>query len=190
MVIVLVALASVIFVSSPIIVLAILLFPYAVVVKKRMAMLSQIEKAAAQKGYKMFALHRAVPFSKNRSTSFDFLIENKDSAVAIKLWSAVKCENTLVINSDRTAIEISASPEPIKARRKNALVTVKRSYKIPVPAVKFPVRRGQTVEKILLYYPKYSMTLLDYGKERRELEDGDRIFGMTVCSPESLIDSL
>ena len=190
MTIAIIVLSVIVFVCSPIIVLFILFFPYALTVIKRISALKQIEKAAEQKGYKVFSLHPMSFFARNTGADFDILIENPSRAILIKLWSAVRCENSLVIKRDGSALEVSAAPDPINAQQKRKYRVHEKKRKLPRPTSKLKLRRGQTAEKILLYYPRYDMTLLDNGKTRRELSDGDKLFGMTVCSPDSIKDLL
>ena len=183
MLIVILTLVIVTVVLSPLLVALILMLPHISIVYKRGRMIKYITHAASESGFSVTHLHRLVCLSPNRADRYDLLVHNSERAYAIKLWSATKKQSTVVISRDGTVCECRRIPEPLSPDSERIYSIKGKKLSVPITKCNFKVKKGITVDHILMYYPRNKDTFLDFGTHKKRLGDGDRIFGKTVCSP-------
>ncbi len=184
MIIVVIIAVIAVVVLSPALLAAILLFPYALLVFKRQKMLRHLYKTAELCGYRVRPLHKWVSLSKNRDDRYDILIEDKERAYVIKLWSAKKADSTLIINKDGTFCESSVVPGGLSAD--DEYIFTEKPQAVPVTRSNFRVKKTKILELILLYYPEHKSVYIDLGGKRVPLCEGQKIFGKKVLTPETL----
>jgi hypothetical protein len=186
MVIAIIIAAIIVAVISPLIVAAILFFPYAFIFFKRKKMLKHLYKTAELCGYRVRPLRKHVAMSKNTDGIYDILIENSERAYAIKLWSAKSTENTLMINRDGTFFESSVVPAGLSRGEDDQYVITGKAQSVPVTRCNFKVKKTKVLELVMLYYPENEHVYIDLGDKRAPLREGQILFGKTVLSPEYL----
>lgn len=157
--------------------------PYIVTVYKRHRILKKLSALARKSGFRVRKLHRFVCFSPNRAPKYDLLFEDKNKAYAVKLWSAVRSDSTLYIRADGTVTERREIPAVMdNDTAKDDSVSTK-PRRVPVTRNNFKVRKGKSVETVLLYYPPNKQIILCASNERRQLGSGDSVMGKVICSP-------
>ncbi len=171
------------FFLSPVIVAAILLFPYGVLIFKRLRMLRHLYKTAELCGYRVRPLHKRVCFSRNLADKYDILIENEERAYVVKLWSAKKTDNTLIINKDGTVCESSVVPGGLSSEDKYEITG--KPLAVPVTRCNFRVKKTKTLELILLYYPENDRVYVDCDGKRTPIVEGQKIFGKRMLTPKT-----
>ncbi len=170
-------------VLSPFLVALILMFPHASVVYRRRRMIKYITHTAEKQGFCVTPLHRLVCLSPNRGARYDILVQNRERAYAIKLWSFSKKQSTVVISKDGTVCEYRRVPEPLSPNTERNYSIRGKKRNVPVTEQNFKIKKDKPVEFIMMYYPRNKDTFLDFGTHKKRLENGDRVFGKTVCSP-------
>ena len=157
--------------------------PYIVTVYKRHRILKKLSALARKSGFRVRKLHRFVCFSFNRAPKYDLLFEDKNKAYAVKLWSAVRSEATLYIRADGTVTERREIPAVMDNDKIREDSVSTRPHRVPITKNNFKVRKGKSVEGVLLYYPPNKQMVLCAQNARRQLGSGDSVMGKVVCSP-------
>lgn len=157
--------------------------PYAFIAYKRARMIKRLRYVAKKTGFRVRRLHRFPFLSLNRARSYDLLFENKNHAYAVKLWSSVKKNTTLYVNSRGRIYERTSVPCPFEPSKRPSYELRGGIRRVPVTANNFQTRRGKLVVGILLFYPPYREILMFDGKERRTVEYGEMLFEKIICNP-------
>ena len=175
------------FVILTLLVVAGVLSPYISVAVKRKKMIKRIVSVARASGFRVRALHRLVCFSFNRADGFDLLIENREQAFAVKLWSTARKNSVLVIRGDGSFYETQSVPEPFAPGEKPEHQLRGRAKSVPITKQNFKLKKGKPITAIMLYYPSNKEAVVDFGNGRiAQLEMGDRVFDKILCSPARL----
>ena len=170
-------------VLSPLIVLTVLCFPQMFLFFKRSKMLRHLYKTAELCGYRVRHLRKRVSLAKNADDRYDLLIENSERAYAIKLWSAKKTADTLIINKNGTYCESSVVPAGLTAGEDNQYIITGKAKRVPVTRCNFKVKKDKPLKLIMLYYPENDSVYIDLGNKRIPLAEGQTVFGKTVLTP-------
>lgn len=164
--------------------IAVLLFPYWWAAILKFDMLRRLTRTARSSGYRVRKRNPLIAFSRNRSSSYDLLIDKEGKIYAVKLWSAYYRRRTLLIRETGKLSERWESYPPLRVRKKEK-PRVMESRSRPAPRAKLPavLKKKEGVERLLLIYPSYSeIRILRDGKETR-LFGGDMILGKRIMSP-------
>ena len=159
------------------------MIPYLVVARKRAKMIKRLRYVARKSGFRVRRLHRFPYLAHNRAGRYDLLFENKNHAYAVKLWSSVKKNTALYVNSRGRIYERTSVPCPFEPSKRHPYELRGRIARVPVTANNFRVRRGKLVVGILLFYPPYREIVMFDGKDRRTIESGEMLFEKIVCTP-------
>lgn len=173
---------------SPILVSAIILFPYIRVGVARARVLLRLKSVAQERGYIFRPLRRFPFLSLNTSRGYDFLLIGKQKILAVKLWSAVSVQCTALIKRDRTLLERTVVPEPIAAGDKQRRTVRIKKRRFPMLERNFPAQSKRPVETVILYCPKYAATYVqsENGGKNVKLELGTKLFGATLCDENTI----
>ena len=185
MLILIITLVIVTIVLSPFLIALILMFPHAFVVYRRRRMIKYITHTAEKQGFSVTPLHKFAALSSNFGSRYDILVQNGERAYAIKLWSFSEKQSTVVISKDGTMCEYRRVPQPLSPEAERSYGIKGKKHGVPVTKQNFKIKRDKPLELIMMYYPRNKNTFLDFGTHKKRLENGDRIFGKTVCSPTS-----
>ena len=153
-------------------------------------MLKTLVKDCEDAGYSVRYLRRFPFMCANRSDKYELLIQNENAAFAVKLWSAVKVHNTLVVKKNGTVREGMLLCDPINPERSRKRLVGGTEKTVPVTRRNFRVKKDKIVHTVLLYYPRNERAFVEADGRRIDLCDGQRLFGKILCSPESLVEML
>ena len=109
--------------------------------------------------------------------------KNKNHAYAVKLWSSVKKNTSLYVNSKGRIYERTSIRMPFESSKRTPYELRGQIMRVPVTANNFRVKRGKLVVGILLFYPPYREIVMFDGKDRRTVEQGEMLFEKIVCTP-------
>ena len=158
------------------------LSPYIAVTVKRRRMLRRLVRVARQAGFRPRRLHRFVCLSFNRGRKYDLLFECKTHCYAVKLWSAVRKNTTLVLKNGCVS-ETATLYEPLMTGKREQGRAKGREKRVPVTVNNFKVSRGKPVTGVLLFYPPYREITVEGVSRRKTLSTGDKMFDKIICFP-------
>lgn len=156
--------------------------PYILVAVKRRKMLRRLCTAARRCGFRVRSRRRFAHLAPNRGREYDLLFECKTHAYAVKLWSAVRKNTSLVIRGGYAA-EVGKISAPLETGRNAEGGFFGVGKRVPVTKNKFRMKRAKTVKNILLIYPPYREMTVVNSSVRKKLAFGDEIFGKTLLLP-------
>ncbi len=168
---------------------AVLLFPYGWSVFHRYRLIQRLTAKGKQLGFSFKPLRRAVLFSHNRSTDFDFCLEGQDRIYLIKLWACYRRRTTLLVDEYgrvavrsryRIPIQKEESGEPIEEIVDGSFRSIPRTV---MPRLE---TKGRRVIPILLNYPTYDAVLRKVGGKIASVRNGDVLFEKKFYTPSAL----
>ena len=177
------------------IVLALLLLalalPYGITLWLNFRMISRLEKACQQAGFRVRRLYSALIFVRNRSSRYDLLLEGSDQIYAIKLWSAVYKGNSLIITENGTVYEQKLALLPMDLKRENRDIRAK-GIRRTVPRTHLTLAKNEkrAVTGILLQYPAYRQVLAEREGRLIPLGSGSAVYDKLLYSPSALEELL
>ncbi len=166
----------------------ILLSPYIVSVCKRRRMLSHLTSVAKDSGFRVHRLHRLVSLSRNRAPYYDLLLESKERAYAVKLWSATNMHASLIIGEDGTFCERAMLPPTLDTDSAQSRAHTTKRRSVPRTRKNFKIKEGKPLECFMLCYPQNKAVLIEGRGGRRTLQSGERIFDKILCTPKYLLE--
>lgn len=173
-------------VLSPLIVTAIVCFPYFCMVIKRAVMLHHLKRQAKERGYAYKPLRRAVFMSLNTSHGYDLLLVGKEKILAVKLWSAINAQSAALVLPDRTVLERTVVPEPLQTGDKQRKTVRQKKRRFPSLDGELQIKTKKPVLRLVLYYPKHSAAYVKVRGEAVKLRMGARLFGASICDDRTI----
>ena len=163
---------------------AIALSPCAIMLVRRAKALNKIKALASRCGFKIKNAHRFVFLARNRGATYDVVLANKQRVYAVKLWSALHNDSTLVLCPDNTYYVARGVSEPFEQKDRGEYNLRNRRRKVPDTKLTVKVGAGREMVNVLLICPPYKKIMQRRGKDILIYEQGDRIFGKTVYFPD------
>ena len=162
-------------------------YPYLSAMLARYRMLRQLKKTCGECGFRLRPLRRGTFVIRNRGNRYDFLIENKTQALAVKLWSAYRKGSVLVVTDRGRVFERRYAPILMDVRR-NARASKMEGRRQAVRRTQSPIspKDPRPLTKLLLVYPSYREVLRQTGEGELPLSSGDVIFDKRLVSPSAL----
>lgn len=158
-------------------VVAIASAPYVIMLVRRMKTLNEIKSLARKCGFKVKDANKLVFFARNKGASYDLLIADKQRVFAIKLWSALHSDSTLVVCPDNTYYIARGVEEPFKQKDRGEYNLRNGRSRVPATRLTVKLRANREIIPILLLCPTYKRIMQRRGKDIVIYEQGDRIFG-------------
>ena len=172
------------------IIAAMVLSPYAIMLFRRYKILKEIINIATRCGFKAKILNRVVFFARNRGVKYDLLFVGKTRVYAVKLWSALYSDSTLVVCPNNKYYVARGVSEPFdqKGRGEYHLRDVKK--KAPETVIDFKIRGERETVPVLLLYPAYKKIMQRNGNDIAIYEQGDLVFGKKMYSADRFKEML
>lgn len=162
-------------------------YPYWWAAILRYRMIRRLRGVCRERGLRLRPLRKFLVPIRNRGAEYDLLIENKERIFAVKLWSAYRRGDTLVVTKNGQVRHRRYAPVVLDVRR-GAKPARSESGARSVRRTKLSLspKETRTVTRILLVYPSYRAILREEGRGERRLASGDPIFDKQLHSPSSL----
>lgn len=162
----------------------ILIAPYAVLILRRYKAVKEIKDVANGCGFKIKPLHNHVFFSLNRGKRYDYIFVGKHRIYAVKLWSAVRADSTLVVCGKSSYYVSGKVNEPFEQRDRGEYNLHSRRIKVPETKHSLKVRQDKEVIEIMLVFPAYKRVIQKRGNDIFVYEQGDSLFGKRIYYPD------
>ena len=159
------------------IIAAIVLSPYAIMLFRRYKILKEIINIATRCGFKVKMLNRYVFFARNRGRKYDLLFVGKSRVYAVKLWSAMYADATLVVCPNNRYYVARGVSEPFEQKGRGEYHFRNTNKRVPNTVNDFKVRCEREMVPVLLLSPAYKKVMRRNGKDTAICEQGDIIFG-------------
>jgi len=163
---------------------ALALTPYGIMLFKRHKMLKRIKTVAAKSGFKMKSLNKLVFFAWNTGRKYDFVFVGERSAYAVKLWSSLYSDSTLVLGRDDSFYVSRRVSEPFAQKSRGDYNFREPKRRAPETKLEFRLKGGREIIPVLLVYPKYKAIMKKKGNDILIYEQGDTVFGKRIYYPE------
>ena len=163
---------------------AIALTPYVIMLIKRHKMLKRIKIVAAKSGFKMKSLNKLVFFAWNTSKKYDFIFVGEKSAYAVKLWSSLYSDSTLVLGRGDSFYISRRVSEPFLQKNKGDYNFREPRRQAPETKLELRLKRDVNITPVVLIYPKYKTIIKKKGNDILVYEQGDIVFGKRIYYPE------
>ena len=165
-------------------VVAIVISPYAILLVRRAKTLKEIKILSAKCGFKVKNAHKFVFFANNRGATYDVIFAGKQRVYAVKLWSSLHADSTLVICPDNSYYVARGVSEPFEQKDRGEYNLHNRRLKVPDTKLTVKLRASREIVPILLMYPPCKKVMQRRGKDIFIYEQGDRIFGKRMYFPD------
>lgn len=162
----------------------ILLAPYAILLVRRQIMLKEIKALALRCGFKVKSLHKLVFFARNRGNKYDLVFVGKQRVYAVKLWSALHSDSTLVVCPDNSYYVARGVGEPFEQKGRGEYNLRDKRKKVPDTQLAIKLRGNRETVPIMLFYPSCKRVMQRRGKDILVYEQGDRVFGKRMYFPD------
>ena len=162
----------------------ILLSPYAILTVRRYKVIKEIKTLALRCGFKVKEIHKLVFLARNRGDKYDLIFAGKQRVYAVKLWSALHTDSTLVVCPDNAYYVARGVGEPFEQKGRGEYNLRDLRKKVPDTQLTVKLRANREIVPILLFYPCYKKVMQRRGKDILIYEQGDRIFGKRMYFPD------
>ena len=159
------------------IIAAMVLSPYAIMLFRRNKTLKEIIIIATRCGFRVKMLKRAVFFARNRGAGYDLLFIGKSRAYAVKLWSALYTDSTLVVCPDNKYYVARGMNEPFEQKGRGEYHFRNAKKRVPDTVTDLKLRGDREIIPVLLLSPVYKRVMQRVGKDTVIYEQGDTVFG-------------
>ena len=178
-----------------VIVLCTALFPLLRLMCKRISFILRLRKVCREKEFTFTPLHRLWFFPLRGGNAFDFAVETRDDAYAVKLFGVWRRQDELRFGPADT-YRIRHRLAFLSRFGEGVALTLWESPEKPLPVYRYPGTMaesyaGKLWKPLLLMHPVgYSIRLVDsYGKEA-ELGSGDTAIRYPITSAFQFLESL
>ena len=162
-------------------------YPYWWACILRYRMVASLRRICAECGFRLRPLRRLWIFVRNRGERYDLLIENRERILAVKLWSAYRRDDSLVITRLGRVYRRRYAPVVLDVRRDAVAAKGEgRAHSVRRTKLLVSPRETREITRVLLIYPSYRAILCSDGKQEKRLVSGDLIFDKRLHTPSSL----
>ncbi len=162
-------------------------YPYWWTAILRCRMIRRLRRVCGECGFRLRPLRKLWFFARNRGDRYDLFIENKERIFAVKLWSAYRRDDRLVITK-RGRIYIRRYAPIVLDVRRGAKAAKNEGREYAIPRTRLPVsqKEKRDITRILLVYPSFRAILRSDEKGESRLISGDSVFDKRLHTPSSL----
>ena len=163
---------------------AAVLTPYAMMLVARHKAIKRIKSVALGSGFKVKSLHKCVFFARNRSSKYDLLFASRHKVYAVKLWSSVYPESSMVVCSPDSFYVGRRTAELFEQEGRGSYNFRQPTKRVPKVRLGVKVRGNRELVSILLMCPGYKSISRRSGKSILVYEQGDIIFDKKLYYPQ------
>ena len=163
---------------------AAVLTPYAMMLLARHKAVKRIRSVALGSGFKVKALHRGVFFARNRSSKYDLLFASRHKVYAVKLWSSVYPESSMVVCSPDSFYVGRKAAELFEQEGRGSYNFRQPTKRVPKTSLGVKLKGNRELACILLMCPGYKNVARRSGKSILVYEQGDVLFDKKLYYPQ------